>query len=404
MGEFSGQVIVAVKKKSCFKDLVAIIVLVSVLAVVSHLVITNPMGPSRLLYYLQAPVVQWKVKCSVGAPEWMSKIQRYASLNMGAAASQLAYIGPGGDQHHCESGWKDKIWGDESLDAKVRFRFASTTKTVTAIAVLNLINQNKVSLDDTIVDILELRQTLKDPRVGNITIEHLLSHRAGWDRERTQDVMFLRNIKPWCPSSPEKLSDTSLLYNPGEMEAYSNLGYCLLGLAIEKVSGKTYRDYIRDSFEMNNTTLEFIDGPYMLDEVSYDFRHEEFYGVNYYKAFDFQALSSSAGLSGNALDLAKLVSASLSIGPITILNGDMSSGCNSANIQECYGYGVYRYQPNDKDIPLYIHGGNLPGASSVIVVTPDGSVLVWLGAGSPRPGSKVLPSFYNFIRESAFAD
>lgn len=387
-------------KKSRFKDLALVIVMVILVAGVSHFVITNPLGPSRLLYYVQAPIIQWNTRCTSGAPEWMARSQWYATRNMAAPASQLAYLSPKGEVHHCETGWKDGIFGDQPLTAETRFRYASTTKTVTAAAVLDLINQDKLALSDTIVDVLELEGELNDPRVADITIEHLLSHRGGWDRERTQDVMFLMNHKPWCPGNPEELLDSGLMYDPGETELYSNLGYCLLGLAVERVSGQPYRGFMAAHFDFSGSTLAFIDGPYHQDEVEYEFRFENFYTSSYYEKFDFQALSSSAGLSGSARDLARLISKALDAEPLTILGGDMESGCDPGETQACYGYGVYRYQQEEAEIPLYIHGGKLPGNPTAIIIDPQGGVLVWLGAGGPRRGTDATREFYDYLREA----
>jgi D-alanyl-D-alanine carboxypeptidase len=387
-------------KASRLKDLLVVIVLVTLVAGIAHFVITNPLGPSRLLYYPQAQVIQWNTRCSPEAPDWMVKTQRYATRNMAAPASQLAYVSPDGRLHHCETGWKDGILGDQPLQSDTRFRFASATKTVTAAAILDLVNEGELSLDQSIVRVLALEGELKDPRVADITVGHMLSHRGGWDREKTQDVMFMRNHKPWCPDNPKKLLDSGLMYDPGETELYSNLGYCLLGLAIEKVSGQPYREYVADRFDFQSSTLAFIDGPYQSDEVRYDFRFENFYTENYYQTFDFQALASSAGLSGSARDLAGLVSQALDMEPLTILDGDMNSDCNAAETQACYGYGVYRYQPDEEAMPLYIHGGKLPGSPSAIVIDPKGGVLVWLGAGGPRPGSNATQAFYGYLRET----
>ncbi|WP_372972658.1 serine hydrolase domain-containing protein [Marinobacter sp.] len=388
----------SILKKSRLKDLLLVIVMVALVAGVAHFVITNPLGSSRLLYYIQVPVTQWNTRCSESAPKWMAEIQRYASRNMAAPTSQLAYVSPEGELHHCETGWKDGIFGDTPLTADTRFRYASTTKTVTAAAVLDLINQGKLTLGEAIIDVLELEGELSDPRIADITIEHLLSHRAGWDRERTQDVMFLMNRKPWCPDNPQKLRQSGLMYDPGETELYSNLGYCLLGLAIEKVSGQPYREFMASHFDFDSSTLEFIDGPFRPDEVEYDFRFENFYTDTYHEKFNFQALSSSAGLSGSASDLARLVSNALDSRPLTILDGDMESGCDPGDTQSCYGYGVYRYQPEGAEIPLYIHGGKLPGNPSAIVVDPAGGVLVWLGAGGPRPNGNATRGFYDYLR------
>jgi len=377
-----------------------VVSLLALLSGVSHYIITNPLGPTRLWYQVQSPLIQLATRCSVQAPGWMRGIQHYATRKMGAAASQLAWAPTTQEFHRCETGWKDKIWGEKSLSHDIRFRFASTTKTPTAIGVLGLVNGGYLALDDRIVDVLGLGGEFKDSRVTGITIEHLLSHRAGWDRVRTQDPMFIMGKEPWCPHNPEKLTATGLMYAPGEKESYSNLGYCLLGLAIEKVTDQSFREYMSEYFSFSETTLAFINGPYQTDEPKYDFRHENFYMEDYYQDFDFKALSSSAGLSGSAIDLAKLVKNSLDEGPLTILDGDMETGCDPTQVQECYGYGLYRYQPEGEK-PLYIHGGKLPGATSAIIVTPDKGVLVWVGAGAHPPGDEdALANFYDFIRES----
>ncbi|XKH01379.1 beta-lactamase family protein [Marinobacter nauticus] len=382
-----------------FGELFLVMVLTALVAGVAHFVITNPLGLSRIWYQVQAPFIQLQTRCSKAVPQWLQAVQGYATRNMGAPASQLAWITPGGQLHHCETGWKDGIFGEQPIQPNNRFRFASVTKTPVAIIVLDLINEGELALDAKVIDILGLKGTLKDKRVGEITVGHLLSHRAGWDRTRSQDPMFMMSIKPWCPGSPEKLTSMHLMYNPGETESYSNLGYCLLGLVVEQVTGKSIREYASEYFDFANNTLSFVDGPFKQDEPKYDFRHENFYMEDYYRKFDFQAISSSAGLSGSASDLGLLVKNALDSRPLNILAGDMNGDCDPSKIQNCYGFGVYRYQPEGEK-PLYIHGGKLPGATSAIIITPDKGVLVWLGAGVPPPGSNAHQEFYDVIRES----
>lgn len=386
--------------KSRAIDVVVVVALIAVISGVAHFVITNPLGPSRLLYILQSPFIERTTRCTENAPEWMSDLQSYATRNIGAPASQLAYITSQGNLHHCETGWKDGIFGDLPVEPSSRFRFASSTKTVTAIAILDLVNQNKLSLDTSIVDLLALPGPFKDPRIKDITIRHLLSHKAGWDRKLAQDVMFMRNVKPWCPYKPEQLMQTSLMYEPGQTTAYSNLGYCLLGLAIEAVENMPYRDFMAQRYEFDQSTLEFVTGPYQADEVGYDFRFEEFYTRDYYQHFDFEAVASSAGLSGSASDLAAIVKTSLSGSGTTVLDGPVEPGCDVAIIQNCYGYGVYRYQPDAAIEPVFIHDGKFPGAVSAIFITPSHDVLVWLGAGGRKHGDNVLPDFYQQARDS----
>ena len=387
-------------KASRFSDILLVIGLVLGVSAASHFVITNPLAPTRLLYYLQAPFVQATTKCSPGAPDWMQEFQKFTVWKMAAHASQLVYITPEGQRYHCETGGKKGVFSDDPVEQETRFRFASLTKTVTAGAIIELSNSGKLSLSTPIVDLLRLDGQLNDPRVADVTIEHLLSHRGGWDRERGQDVMFMRNHQPWCPGDPARLKESVLMYDPGKKEVYSNLGYCLLGLAIEKVTGKSFRTYLSDHYNFDLSTLAFVDGPFLSDEVTYDFRFENFYDKNYYKYFNFYALSSSAGLSGSATDLANLVSRFIKTEPLSILDGDMYHSCTAAKIQSCYGYGLFRYQPDESDMPLYLHGGKLPGNPAVISVDPEGGVLIWLGAGGPRPGTDTTKEFYDYIRET----
>src|SRR5690606_797999 len=153
------------------------------------------------------------------------------------------------------------------------------------------------------VDILPEVLPVEDERLESVTVEQLLNHTAGFDRSNGQDPMFLLDIKPWCPGRLQKLSSSRLKFDPGSKYSYSNLGYCLVGVVVEGVSGSPYRQYMEDEYKLSALGLGFIDGPYKADEVRYDFRNSNFYGESYFNYFDFNAISASAGLSGNALSL-----------------------------------------------------------------------------------------------------
>ena len=93
----------------------------------------------------------------------------------------------------------------------------------------------------------------KDLRVYNITVAHLLSHEAGWT-QRYGDQMFMSlqiadnmGVKP--PVDTKTIIrfalNKRLHFTPGSGKAYSNLGYSILGLIIEKVSGLSYEEYCK---------------------------------------------------------------------------------------------------------------------------------------------------------------
>lgn len=141
-----------------------------------------------------------------------------------------------------------------------QFRIASISKLVTAIGIMKLQEEGKLSLNDKVFGpdgILNdpYFSDPKDKRVYGITVAHLLSHEAGWT-QRYGDQMFMpimiaekMGLKP--PVDTRTIVrfalDKRLHYTPGSGRAYSNLGYSILGLIIEKVSGQSYEEYCRSS-------------------------------------------------------------------------------------------------------------------------------------------------------------
>jgi N-acyl-D-amino-acid deacylase len=139
------------------------------------------------------------------------------------------------------------------------FRIASVSKPITAVAVLNLVEEGKLRLDDKIIDVLKLRPTRNesadyDPWWGEITLKHLLTHTGGWNRDRSGDPMFMQQrISDWLGIPPpighhaviEYQFRRGIDYAPGERFVYSNFGFCLLGRAIEQASGQPYEQYVR---------------------------------------------------------------------------------------------------------------------------------------------------------------
>ena len=141
-----------------------------------------------------------------------------------------------------------------------QFRIASISKLVTAIAVMKLHEEGKLSLQDKVFGhdgILNdpFFDEPKDKRVFDITVEQLLSHEAGWS-QRYGDQMFMPivvaeklNVKP--PVDTKMIIrfalDKRLHYTPGMGRAYSNLGYSVLGLVIEKITGMPYEKYCKQA-------------------------------------------------------------------------------------------------------------------------------------------------------------
>ena len=152
-------------------------------------------------------------------------------------------------------------YADPSTGEKMRpdslFRIASVSKPITAAAVMRLVEDKKLSLDDRVLDILKLKPTGKrkvDPRLKKVTVRQLLVHTAGWDNRKSFDPMFrpVKIAKALGVPPPAGARDVvrymlgvPLDFDPGSRHAYSNFGYCLLGRIIEARSRMTYERYVR---------------------------------------------------------------------------------------------------------------------------------------------------------------
>lgn len=141
------------------------------------------------------------------------------------------------------------------------FRIASISKPITAVAVLQFVEQDRLKLDAKVLEVLDLEEQIGeaganfDPRWRKITIRHLLEHRGGWDRDASFDAMFqsVRFARQTGVDAPadqaaiiRAMLPQKLDFEPGERYAYSNFGYCLLGRVIEKLSGQAYEVYVRE--------------------------------------------------------------------------------------------------------------------------------------------------------------
>jgi CubicO group peptidase (beta-lactamase class C family) len=139
---------------------------------------------------------------------------------------------------------------------QTKFRLASITKQFTATAIMQLQEKGLLSVDDPLTKYFPDYKTAQ-----GVTIHHLLSHTSGIFNY-TNDPQFRQNMR--VTLTPEKLFDTfkekPLDFQPGDRFNYSNSGYALLGMIIEKVSGKSYEDYLKEN----------IFGPLGMSNSGYD--------------------------------------------------------------------------------------------------------------------------------------
>jgi len=126
------------------------------------------------------------------------------------------------------------------------FRIGSVTKQFTAAAIMRLAEQGKLSLDDTLQKFVPTF-----PSQGNrVTVRHLLNHTSGIKNYTGLGAKWQRVMRlDLAPDSMVALfANEPFDFKPGDAWMYDNSGYFLLGMIVEKVSGKTYGQYLQDEF------------------------------------------------------------------------------------------------------------------------------------------------------------
>ena len=159
-----------------------------------------------------------------------------------------------------------------------RFRIASVGKTHTAAAVLQFVERGTLALDTGIVELLEL----DDTRISHdVTIRHLLTMTSGiadwidesptsrWNWEalkRTRPLYLLKESSDYL----ELFANREPRFSPGESWSYCNANFVLLGMAIEKVSGLPYADYMRRNIFLpaGMTDTHFLSADAAADRVA----------------------------------------------------------------------------------------------------------------------------------------
>ena len=133
----------------------------------------------------------------------------------------------------------------DTLTTQSSFQLASVSKTFTSAAILKLVEQGKLSLDDT------LQKFFPELPYHNITVRMLLSHRSGlpeyiyWTQDFIgKDVPYLTNQSMLDLLISKKPPMRTM---PDRLFLYTNTNFAVLAIIIEKVSGQTYKQYMEDN-------------------------------------------------------------------------------------------------------------------------------------------------------------
>jgi CubicO group peptidase (beta-lactamase class C family) len=147
-----------------------------------------------------------------------------------------------GDVYRRPAGYANRE-REAPIATDTKLQIASVSKLFTQIAIRQLEQAGRVSISDTVGRFLP---EYPNPVVrSRVTIEHLLRHRSGigsfWNERFLANLASIRTVDDYVGL----FQDDSLLFAPGTSEAYSNGGYVILGAIIERVTGRSYHDYLR---------------------------------------------------------------------------------------------------------------------------------------------------------------
>ena len=301
--------------------------------------------------------------------------------------------------------------GTEATLPHHMFRIASISKPITSIAIMKLVENGQLSLSDKPfgpggilnVDPYFANANITDTRVYNITIQNLLEHTAGWNRDLPMSPNPLPPY-PWGFGSSDPISfplhvtqtlgepnpvtrramikfsiQRGLNFTPGTAHNYSNIGYLVLGEVIEKKTGMTYENYVKQTIFAPLDIHDIRLGKNLLEEKLE--REGEYigpasttlsaYGTGQFVPYEYGGLSIEAmdahgGWIATSRDLVRLLTAvdGFPSRPDILSPTTLQTMTTPTSVGVGYAKG-WVVTPTG----TWLHGGSLPGTAGEMVRT-----------------------------------
>jgi len=240
---------------------------------------------------------------------------RAALQKSGIVGSSLTIVRDGRTVLAAAEGLQD-LDRREPVTPDTIYHWASITKTFTGIAIMQLRDRGRLSLDDSVVKYVPELRLAHDPfgDISQVTIRHLMSHSAGF----RASTWPWGGDKPWHPFEPTSweqlvamLPYTDVQFAPGSKYSYSNPGVVFLGRIIQQLSGDDYEVYVTKNILMPlGMHATFFDrAPYfLLPRRSHSYFRDDA-GVREAR-FDFDTgiTVSNGGLNAPLTDMARYLS------------------------------------------------------------------------------------------------
>ena len=316
----------------------------------------------------------------------------------------------------------NRAFGEADLDGREAtrpdhlFRLASISKPITSIAIMNLLDENRLKLTDKVFGpggLLEehpglAQATITDQRIYDITVQNLLEHSAGWDRGVN---CFPNPVTPYprgfngcdpivvplhvaeqaghsgLPTEEDNITfllERGLDFSPNAKYVYSNIGYLVLGEVIEHLSGVSYETYVQQSL-LDQLGICDMHLAKNLQENKHE-REVDYAGNGYttlsaygtgelvpweYGGLNVEAMDAHGGWIATARDLTRLLVAvdGFDTKPDILSAAAISTMTEASNNNAFYAKG---WSVNSVD--NWWHTGAIDGTATLAVRTNDGYV------------------------------
>ena len=317
-------------------------------------------------------------------------------------------------------GYASRTWQVRNT-LQTRFHTASITKLFTAVATLQMIDQGLLSFDTAVIDFLGLKDTTISKEVN---VYHLLTHTSGiGDDAEEEDGEVYEDL--WKTRPNYAVTETADLlpqfihkapnFPPGQGCRYNNCAYVLLGLVIEKITGMTYRDYVRRNVFAKAGMVR--SGFYRMDRLNENIaegcdpiRDEEGHILGWKKnIYSFPPIGSPDGgarVTVGDLDRflravleGKLLSAELTESFLT----PQVKYRESDSLITMYGYGLMFYLDKSGQLICYQKDGIDAGASGIIRHFPKWDVNVVLLSNLESGVWKPIWKIHDLVVDNQFA-
>lgn len=285
-------------------------------------------------------------------------------------------------------GYADTSTG-EKVATRHRFRIASLSKPITSIAIMKLVEEGQLNLSAQVFGTggilgTEYGTTPYKTNIEKITVEHLLTHLSGGWPKGVNDPMFSNPSMNQAQLIGWVLDNRPLDTVPGTNFDYSNFGYCLLGRVIEKVTGQTYENYVKNNIlsQCGVTDMQIGDDT----EAQKKANEVTYYGQGGENPYGMKVarMDSHGGWIAKPIDLVRIL---VRVDGFNTKSDILSASTLTtmyigSSVKPSYAKGWWVNSSNN-----HWHDGSLPGEQAIMANTSEGFCwAVLVNTRSQKPG------------------